>query len=98
MNPALLVYLCLSMCTSHTTQPHTLHIQFTISEHGCVTIKEVGMVLIVLGEYISSYTILDMMKEMGLDENSFIKFNDFLEVYLFYRYYYFYLHMTACNN
>ena len=40
------------------------------------------MVLIVLGEYVSSYTILDMMKEMGLDENSFIKFNDFLEVYV----------------
>ena len=41
------------------------------------------MVLIVLGEYVSSYTILDMMKEMGLDENSFIKFNDFLEVYMY---------------
>ena len=71
---------------SHThsyTHPHSLtlsHTQFDADKNGHITAAEIGAVMKALGEVVPGYKIRDMIKEVDIDENGTVEFDEFVEV------------------
>ncbi len=55
--------------------------QFDVDGNGHITVTEIGMVLKALGESVPGYMIRNMIKEVDLDENGTVEFDEFLEVF-----------------
>ena len=55
-------------------------LQFDADHNGHITCSEIAEVLKALGETTPGYKIRDMIKEVDIDENGTIEFNEFLEV------------------
>ena len=60
---------------------HT-YTQFDADHNGHITVAEIGDVLKALGESVPGYKIRDMVKEVDLDENGTVEFDEFLAVKL----------------
>ena len=56
-------------------------VQFDADKNGHITAKEIGEVLKALGEDVPGYKIRDMIREVDLDENGTVEFNEFLIMY-----------------
>ena len=54
---------------------------FDADSNGHITAFEIGNVFKALGEHIPAYKIRYMIKEVDLDENGTVEFNEFLEMY-----------------
>ncbi|XP_011409149.2 PREDICTED: squidulin-like [Amphimedon queenslandica] len=54
--------------------------QFDADGNGHITCSEIAEVLKALGESTPGYKIRDMIKEVDIDENGTIEFNEFVEV------------------
>ena len=54
--------------------------QFDADKNGHITCSEISEVMKALGESIPGYQIRDMVREVDLDENGTIEFNEFIEV------------------
>lgn len=55
-------------------------LQFDADRNGHVTVAELATVLKELGEATPAYKIRDMIKEVDLDENGTVEFDEFLTV------------------
>ncbi|KAJ7392218.1 hypothetical protein OS493_013594 [Desmophyllum pertusum] len=55
--------------------------QFDLDGNGHITCSELGNVMKALGEDIPGYKIRDIVKEVDIDENGTVEFNEFLEIY-----------------
>ncbi|XP_022782444.1 plastin-3-like [Stylophora pistillata] len=55
--------------------------QFDSDKNGHITTSEIGEVMKALGESIPGYKIRDIIKEVDLNENGTVEFNEFLEIY-----------------
>lgn len=54
--------------------------QFDADKNGHITASEIGVLMKALGEDVPGYKIRDMIREVDLDENGTVEFNEFLEV------------------
>ena len=55
-------------------------LQFDADGNGHITASEISNVMKALGENVPGYKIRDMIKEVDLDENGTVEFNEFLVV------------------
>jgi hypothetical protein len=55
--------------------------QFDEDKNGHITASEIGNVLKALGESVPGYQIRDMIKEVDIDENGTVEFDEFVEMY-----------------
>ena len=55
--------------------------QFDEDKNGHITASEIGNVMKALGESVPGYKIRDMIKEVDLDENGTVEFQEFIEMY-----------------
>uniref|UniRef100_A0A1X7VVW7 EF-hand domain-containing protein n=1 Tax=Amphimedon queenslandica TaxID=400682 RepID=A0A1X7VVW7_AMPQE len=55
--------------------------QFDADGNGHITCSEIAEVLKALGETTPGYKIRDMIREVDIDENGTIEFNEFVEMY-----------------
>ena len=58
----------------------TNHLQFDEDRNGHITCKEIGNLMKSLGEDVPGYKIRDMIKEVDIDENGTVEFDEFIEV------------------
>ena len=54
--------------------------QFDADKNGHITCAEIGEVFKALGESVPGYKIRDMIKEVDLDENGTVEFDEFVNV------------------
>lgn len=54
--------------------------QFDADRNGHITASEIGALMKALGEDVPGYKIRDMIREVDLDENGTVEFNEFVEV------------------
>lgn len=54
--------------------------QFDADGNGHITVSEIGAVLKALGESVPGYKIRDMVREVDIDENGTVEFNEFVKV------------------
>ena len=54
--------------------------QFDADGNGHITAAEIGNVMKALGESVPGYKIRDMIKEVDIDENGTVEFDEFLAV------------------
>ena len=59
--------------------PHHV-LQFDADKNGHITASEIKNVLKALGEDTPGYKIRDMIREVDIDENGTVEFNEFLKV------------------
>ena len=76
----LLVYIYILSILSLLIYAHTHNPQFDADRNGHITVSEIGDVLKALGESVPGYKIRDMVKEVDIDENGTVEFNEFLKV------------------
>lgn len=55
--------------------------QFDADGNGHITASEIGNLMKALGENVPGYKIRDMIKEVDLDENGTVEFNEFVEMF-----------------
>lgn len=55
--------------------------QFDEDRNGHITCKEIGNLMKSLGEDVPGYKIRDMIKEVDIDENGTVEFDEFIEMY-----------------
>lgn len=56
--------------------------QFDADKNGHITVLEIGNLLKLLGESVPGYKIRDMIREVDINENNTVEFNEFVEVSL----------------
>ena len=77
----MLLSLSLSLFLSFSSiPPRSLIIKFDADRNGHITVAEIGNVLKALGESVPGYKIRDMIREVDIDENGTVEFNEFLAV------------------
>lgn len=54
--------------------------KFDADRNGHITVAEIGEVLKALGESTPGYKIRDMVREVDIDENGTVEFDEFVEV------------------
>lgn len=54
--------------------------QFDADKNGHITVSEISELMKALGESVPQYKIRDMIREVDLDENGTVEFNEFVEV------------------
>ena len=59
---------------------HVIHTQFDADGNGHITTAEIGEVMKALGESVPGYRIRDMVKEVDIDENGTVEFDEFVKV------------------
>ena len=60
-------------------------LQFDADRNGHITVAEIGEVFKALGESVPGYKIRDMVKEVDIDENGTVEFNEFCEVSIIWK-------------
>ena len=55
-------------------------VQFDADRNGHITAAEIGELMKALGENVPGYKIRDMIREVDLDENGTVEFNEFIDV------------------